>query len=136
MIRKWLCRLLGCHGRGRFGWQISEPKPKHTMLELKITNEQKISVKLTPRTATGKPAELDGKATFTIVSGESSVLPGEDGRSATLVSSDAPGDTQFLVEADADLGEGVETISDIIKLTVIGAHAANLGLEAGNPEPK
>ncbi len=102
---------------------------KH-MLELKITNEQKIEVALTPVTATGKPAELDGPAKFTVLSGEATVETLEGGRSAFLVSGDNPGDSEILVEADADLGEGVETISDIIKLTVLGAKAASLGLTA------
>jgi len=40
------------------------------------------------------------------------------------------------VKADADLGEGVTEISDIIRLTVAGAQAANLGLTAEAPTPK
>lgn len=106
------------------------------MLELKITNEQKIEVTLNPVTLTGKPAELDGDAQFTVISGDSTVEPLPGGRSAFLVSSDSPGDTEVLVEADADLGDGVETISDIIKLTVEGAKAASLGLVAKDAVPK
>jgi len=105
-------------------------------LELKITNEQKIKVTLTPKTDTGKPAPLDGVPTWEVVSGNSTVVVAADGLSADLVSADDPGDTQFLVSADADLGDGVETISDTIKLTVAGALAKNLGLTAGQPEPK
>ncbi len=102
------------------------------MLELKITNEQKIEVTLAPVTATGKPAQLDGKATFTVISGSATIQQdvAGDGLSAFLVSGDLPGDSEILVEADADLGAGVETISDIIKLTVEGAKAASLGLVA------
>lgn len=106
------------------------------MLELTLTNEQQVRVTLAPKTATGRPAQLDGKPTWDVVSGASTVVVDEDGRGALLVSADDPGDTQFLVKADADLGEGVEEISDIIKLTVQGARAASLGLSAGPAEPK
>lgn len=120
----------------RFDWSIgvavnkTKTERKIHMLELKITNEQKIEVALTPITATGKPAELDGPASFTVISGSATVEVLEGGRSAFLVSGDLPGDSEILVEADADLGEGVETISDIIKLSVLGAKAASLGLTA------
>ena len=105
-------------------------------LEIKITNEQQIPVTLTPKTDTGKPAKLDGKPTWEIVTGNSTITVAEDGLSAVLLSSDDPGDTEILVKADADIGEGVEEISDIIKLTVAGATAKNLGLTAGAPEAK
>lgn len=105
-------------------------------LDIKITNEQQVRVTLNPKTDTGKPASLDGVPTWEIVSGNSTVTADADGRSALLVSADDPGDTQILVKADADIGEGVEEISDVIKLSVVGATAKNLGLVAGTPEAK
>jgi len=115
---------------------VPQPKEKNMPLELKITNEQKVNVTITPRTDTGKPAKLDGSPAWTVVSGNSQVVVSEDGLSADLISSDEPGDTIVVVKADADLGEGVEEISDSITLTVIGATAKNLGLAAGAPVPK
>lgn len=105
-------------------------------LELKITNEQEIPVTLAPKTDTGKPAVLDGAPSWSVISGNSQVVVADDGLSARLVSSDDPGDTVILVKADADLGEGVEEISDTITLSVIGATAKNLGLTAGPAVPK
>jgi len=105
-------------------------------LAISISNEQKVTVTITPKTNAGKPAKLDGAPAWTVVSGDSTVVVADGGLSASLVSSDNPGDTTYLVEADADLGEGVETIQDTITLTVIGANAANLGLAAGTPELK
>jgi hypothetical protein len=121
-----------------FGFIIGQPKTKgkNMPLELKITNEQQIAVTLTPRTDTGKPAALDGSPAWTIISGNSRLVVADGGLSATLVSADDPGDTEILVRADADLGDGVEEISDVIKLSVVGAAAKNLGLAAGTPEPK
>lgn len=106
------------------------------MTEVSITNEQQVNVVLKPVTATGKPAKLDGAPTWTVISGNSTVKVADDGLSADLISSDDPGDTEFMVKADADLGEGVEEISDIIRLTVVGARAANLGISVGSPTPK
>lgn len=105
-------------------------------LEITITNEQKIQVTLTPVTATGRPAKLDGAPEWSVISGDSTLDVASDGKSAFLVSADDPGDTQFLVKADADLGAGVEEVSDTIRLTVEGARAASLGLAAGTAVPK
>lgn len=106
------------------------------MVDITITNEQKVQATLNPVTATGKPAQLDGKPTWSVVSGDSTLDVAADGLSAFLISSDTPGDTVVLVEADADLGAGVETINDTIQLHVAGARAANLGLTVGTPVAK
>jgi hypothetical protein len=106
------------------------------MLTIAITNEEKVKVTLVPVTATGKPARLDGAPVWTLVSGEATVEPAEDGLSAYLISADTPGTSEVLVEADADLGEGVITLSEAITLEVSGAQAASLGIVAGKPEPK
>ena len=106
------------------------------MTEIKITNAQKINVTLAPTTQSGKPARLDGKPSWDVVSGNSTVERSDDGLSADLISSDDPGVTEILVKADADLGEGVEEISATIVLTVEGEHAANLGITVGEPTDK
>lgn len=144
-IQQWLCHLLGCkkdkkakaHLQFAFGLATAKRKASN-MVEVTITNEQKVPVSLSPVTATGKPAKLDPKnpPTWEVQSGDSAVVVGGDGLSAELISSDTPGDTVYLVSADADLGDGVETISDLITLHVEGARAANLGLTAGTPVPK
>lgn len=133
----------GC-GKGRratgFGFIVGLPTNKEkdpTMpLELKITNEQQVKVTLAPKTDTGKPASLDGMPSWAVITGNSRLNVSEDGLSAMLVSADDPGDTEVLIKADADLGEGIEEISDILKLSVIGATAKNLGMTAGTPEAK
>lgn len=130
-----------CANRGRFDFAFGLPQNKEraiTMVETTITNEQKVGVTLSPKTATEKPTKVQaGSVKFSVISGDSTVVQDPNNElAASLVSSDTPGDTQFLVEADADLGEGVETISDTITLHVAGAHAANLGVALGTPEPK
>jgi hypothetical protein len=106
------------------------------MLELKITNEQKIPVSLAPVTATGVPATLDGAPHWSKTTGDSTFEVSGDGLSVFLIASDVPGESMFVVEADADLGAGVETITDSVKLIVEGAKAVNLGLSAGSAVPK
>ncbi len=130
--------LLSCNkGQGSFRYtvQILQKKGGEIMLELKCTNEEKVKVTAIPVTTTGKPAALDGAVKVTVISGEGTVEM-VDNTSFYCLSSNNPGDTEYLVEADADLGEGVITISDNIRLSVAGALAANLGLTAGTPEPK
>ncbi len=140
LLDELLSRIKGQRKSVRFGYKLglvtNKKKVQPMPLDLTITNEQQIEVTLKPVTATGKPAKLDGSPAWTVISGNSAVSVSEDGLSATLVSSDDPGDTEIVVKADADVGEGVEEISDMIRLSVSGAHASNLGLSAGTPTPK
>ena len=106
------------------------------MVEVTITTEQKVKATLVPVTATGKPAKLDGLPTWTVVNGDSTLSIAADGLSADLISSDISGSTEISIKADADLGSGVEEISDTILLKVQGAKASNLGLTLGVPEAK
>lgn len=107
------------------------------MLELTITNEQKVLVHVAPRTAAGSPALLDGPVRVEVQAGASTVeLVEGDLSSFWLTSSDAPGDTTFVVSGDADLGEGITLIQDIVLLHVAGALAESLGLTAEAPVPK
>ena len=129
--RRHQAALLGV----RFG--LVQPKEKITMpAAIELTNEQKVKATLNIVTDTGKPAKVDGAPAWVVVSGNSQVVVAEDGLSADLISSDDPGDTIIMVKADANLGEGVEELSDTITLTVIGATAKNLGISLGNAEPK
>lgn len=106
------------------------------MADVNLTNEQKVQATLTPVTLAGKPAKVDGKPTWTVQSGDGTVVVADDGLSAFLVSGNTAGDTAVLVEADADLGTGVDTISAQITMHVTSPNAANLGLTIGAPVPK
>ena len=105
-------------------------------MNLTITNEQQIEITLHPVSQGGQPVSVEN-IQWSVVSGNSTVIhEGPDATTAILRSEDGVGDTVFLVQADADLGEGVETISDTIVLTVGSPHAQNLGLSAGEPTLK
>lgn len=125
--------------RVSLGFRVGAPQLKrreNMPLEIEITNEQEIEIKLNPVTDTGKVAPLDGVPEWSILSGTSTLTAAPDGRSAVLRSSDDPGDTEILVKADADLGAAKEEVSDTIRLRVAGARAKNLGLVAGTPRAK
>ena len=72
-------------------------------LDLSCTNEQKIKCTATPTTAAGNPATLDGPMVISVVSGEGTFTqdPAEPSR-FYVVSGANPGDTSYLVEADAE----------------------------------
>jgi len=137
-ILQLLQEIRACACGKRFSYKVGPVtnKPKKTMLEISITNEQQVLVTLNPVTAAGHPAPVDGIPAWTVQSGNSTVVPAADGLSAQLVSEDNPGDTVFMVSADVDPGPGVTTISDLITLHVSHALAASLGLSEGAVTPK
>ena len=106
-------------------------------LLIACSNEQKVPVTATPVTESGNPAQIDGALIVTVQSGDGTI---EQDPAFPLtfkaVSGSLPGDTVYLVEADADLGAGIVTISDIVTLTVTSATAKSFGLAAGPAEPK
>ena len=120
-----------------FAWKVEPPISKKEEnnimpLELSCTNEEKILITVNPVTAAGKSIPLDGAIMVSITSGDGEVESVDD-NSFFVVSGDELAPSTFLVEGDADLGEGVVTISDVIVLNVFGAMAKNLGLVAGAP---
>jgi len=101
------------------------------------SNEQKIKVTANPKTTGGRPATFDGPIRISVQSGEGTFTqdPAEP-NAFFAVSSDAPGTTVYLLEADADLGAGSILIQETVELEVSGANAANFGLTVGTAEPK
>lgn len=120
----------------RLDYKIQIKNKGNLKMEVTITNEQKVNVTLVPRTAGGHPAPIDGVPAWAVNSGDGTVVPAEDGLSADLISSDAPGDTVYGVSADADLGQGVTTITGEITVHVVQAEASDLGVTVGAPQPK
>lgn len=113
-----------------------------SMYVQKLTTEQKVSLTLRPRTSSERLTKVDGVPTWDPIptsieeSGGISMVVSTDGMSAVFVAGDLPGRQQFRVSADADLGDGVETISEIVSIEVEHAKATSLGFEASEPQPK
>lgn len=106
-------------------------------LSISCTNEEQVPVTASPVSASGRPAAIDGALVVTVQSGDGTVV--QDAATPltfTCRSGDGPGETVYLVSADADLGAGVVTISDLVTLTVTSASAAAFGLAQGPVEAK
>ena len=102
------------------------------MLPVTCTTEQKVPITASPTTASGQPSTFDGALRVTVQSGDGTVEQNPATPNAfNAVSGNAPGDTVYLVEADVDLGAGVELIQETVTLSVTHAKAANFGLVAG-----
>ncbi len=112
--------------------------PKGNMTTIELNNDQEIDVTIAPKTSKGKPAKVDGVPTWEVVSGDTAtVTPTADGKTATLrTNDDAEGDTVIKATADADLGEGVETLEEIITLRVSSPKATSLGVTVGEARDK
>jgi len=120
----------------RIGLVQTKTKGNNMPLTIQLENTQQIRVLLTPKNLKGKPAKVQGAPVWEVESGDSTLVAADDGLSAMLVTSDTAGDTVYVVKADADLGEGVETIEDRITLTVSEPRASTLGFTLGDPEDK
>lgn len=106
-------------------------------LAIASTNEEQVPVTAAPVTASGRPAQVDGPLTVTVQSGSGTFT--QDAATplvVTFVSEDVAGQTVYSVSADADLGAGVVSISDIVTYDYTSAAAASFGLSAGAAEPK
>jgi hypothetical protein len=129
--------------QGLFGWTVGHPVLKagvvhermHMPLDVTMTTEEKVQVTVSPVTATGQPATLDGPVSFTVIVGDCTIEP-IDALSAYIVSGSALADSLVQVSADADLGSGVQTVEDAVTVHVHGAMATSLGMSAGTPIPK
>jgi hypothetical protein len=104
-------------------------------VEITLTNEQQVMVTAHPITAGGHPVQVDGPVQFSIQEGDCTLVP-VDNVSAMIVSGNTLADSVVLVQADADLGDGVQTIMDTILIHVQHANASSLGLVIGEPEQK
>lgn len=102
--------------------------------ELSCSNEEKIRVTISALTKGKKPAKFDGAPKLTVTSGDATVAADDtDPNAFFLVSGDLPGDSTFLIDGDADLGDGVTDVQDTILLHVLGAQAAAVGVVAETP---
>ena len=100
-----------------------------------ITTEEKVTFTLTPQTAQGNPATVDGAPVWTRTEGDVTLEVAADGLSCTVLSGAGGVLSKITVTADAALDAEVVNISEEILLTVIPAGAASLAIGA-TVEPK
>lgn len=98
-----------------------------------------VTVALKFKDAKGKPAKVDGVPTWTV--GDNSIVdsltPSADGMSADLHITDNVGASQLTVNADVDLGSGVDNRDFVDTVSVIAgdAVAADFAFGAVTPDP-
>ena len=106
------------------------------MADITITADQVLPVslgKITDRE--GNEADVQNVVWKTSDETIISFEPGDDDRSGTIVSH-LVGEATVMVEADVDMGEGVEMRTGSRVITVTAGKAATLSLDLGTPEPK
>lgn len=102
---------------------------------LVLTDTQKATLTLDPRTAKGAPARLDGVPQWSSSNpAVATIEPAADGLSA-VVRATATGTTQINVVADADLDANeVRELTGVLDVEVKASEAVTLGISAGAPE--
>jgi hypothetical protein len=116
-----------------FRYGFSNPVKKGGIeVDLACTTEEKILVKVNPKTAKETPSAIEGIPIVEVVSGDGT-FEVVDGTSFWIKSGSIQGMTVFKVMGDADLGPGVSNIFDTINLTVSLPMAVSLGLTAEAP---
>lgn len=110
---------------------------KESDMALILTDEQQVVLKLSPKTAKGNPAKIDGLPTWS--SSDPTVLTvtadaaDATGMTALAVAVGPLGTAQAQASADADLGAGVRTITSVLDIEVQAAEAVTLTIDAGTP---
>jgi hypothetical protein len=104
-----------------------------------LPDDHKVGLSVQPVDAKGHPAQLEGDPTWSVADPTiATVTPVPyDGQTyrADLVPGDNLGTTQVNVSGDADLGEGVTTITGLLDVQVVAGQAVSLNIAAGTPEP-
>jgi hypothetical protein len=106
------------------------------MQEFTLKTTEQVRLVANPTKTDGSPSAIDPNTQMsaTLVTGDGATAPGNSA-SEVIVAANTVGDHTFNVDADADLGAGVVTISEVVVLHVLEELAANLGL-SGGVEPR
>lgn len=101
---------------------------------LQLTNTQQATLSISAVDRKGKPASVDS---IVFTSSDESVATvaadPSDASKATLKAVNA-GTAQINVSADADLGDGVNTLTGTLDVTVVAGQAIALAIGTGTPE--
>jgi hypothetical protein len=104
-------------------------------MTLVLKDNQRVAISVSPVDARGNPAKVDGAPVWSVIGpGILALETSDDGLSCVATATGELGVTQVTVTADADLGEGVQTISGLLDVEVIGGMAVGLAINAGVPE--
>ena len=104
------------------------------MASVQLTDVQEARATIAPKDRAGNDAPVDGTPTWAS-SDESlvTVTPAEDGMSADVITVGPLGTAQVTVTADADLGDGVTSLTGTLDVEVIASEASSLNVSVGTP---
>ena len=106
-------------------------------MSLVLTDIQKVELSISPTNAAGNPAPIDGAVSWSVSDPSIGGLTvSEDGLSAEFATTGKLGSCQVNVSADADVGEGVTSITGVLEVTITASQATSLGIAAGLPVAK
>lgn len=115
-----------------FQWRIGNQSYVEGLMA-RITNEEQVQVVVKPVTPGNHPAKIDGNVTFTS-SDETVATVTSTGQFGATVASVGVGAAQITATFDADMGEGVRTVTLSGAVEVVAAEANSGVLEFGTPE--
>lgn len=98
---------------------------------MQITDSQQFLATIRPKTAAGKPAQVQAGSVLWTGPSFLAITPAADGLTAIVVAMGVGSDV-ISVSADADLGDGVVTISGMLNVVVTPSQAVSLGIDAGD----
>lgn len=103
-----------------------------------IPNDKNLQVSIKPVDAYGVPAKVDGIPVWAVADpATAEIQVADDGMSALLVPSVPLLDGgQLSVTADADLGDGIKTLTGTLEFSVVASEAVGLGIAIGELLPK
>lgn len=109
-------------------------------MSLTITNEQELTLQVSPRTAAGNLGTIDGAPKWSLSDPSKGKLLAVDGEPDKVVFwpvDGAGGTVQVIATCDADLGQGVREISGIFDLEILSPEATVAEVTAvGEPTTK
>lgn len=111
------------------------------MIEIKMSNEQKVQVHLAATRPDPKdptltvPAPIDGEITYEVTQGDATV-DATDNANPFFISGDAAMESKILARADADLGEGVVEIVQEFSINVSFPQATAFSAVVDTPVAK
>lgn len=102
-----------------------------------LTDIQKVTVAVQPKSAAGNIALVDGKPVWTVSDDTIITLEvSEDGFSVEAITTGKLGSAQIAINLDSDLGEGVKDLTGILDVTVIASDAVNVEINVGTPSDR
>jgi hypothetical protein len=105
-----------------------------TQADMRVNQEVPITYSI--EAEDGSPAEIEGALVAEVISGDVQAIVEGEGKTVSIVPGTTVGPYEVSVKGDADLGEGVNHIEDIITGTILGLDAARMTGTVGTPIPK